>query len=298
MPIGPMGRIYDWRATEAYLAASKTPCFASSGHPLQDSGAGKTVLLFDALTKLCGMFPVHNQTIGDCVSHGWGISVDVIAAIDVIQGRSEWRGGSSTEAIYALSRVEVGGGRLGGGDGSIGSWAAEAVQKYGTLRRAKYPSVDLTTYSGQRAKSWGMPRAGLPDELEPIAREQTVQAASLVTSYEQARDAIANGYPVAVCSNQGFTESRDPEGFARASGSWAHCMAFLAVDDSPKRPGLLCQNSWGPDWISGPTRHNQPPGSFWVDAATANRMLSRDPDSFAVSGFVGFPVQALDYLAV
>jgi hypothetical protein len=216
----------------------------------------------------------------------------------VIQGRSEWRGGTATEAIYALSRVEVGKGRLGGGDGSIGSWAAEAVQKWGTLRRMKYLTVDLSTYSGSRAKAWGMPRAGLPDELEPLAREHPVQAASLVTSYEQARDAIANGYPVAVCSNQGFTESRDAEGFARASGSWAHCMAFLAVDDNAKRPGLLCQNSWGPDWIRGPVRHNQPPGSFWVDAATANRMLSRDPDSFAVSGFVGFPVQSLDYLAV
>jgi hypothetical protein len=293
-----MGRIYDWKATEAFLAASKTPCFASSGSPLQDSGAGKTVLLYDSLVKVCGSFPVSNQTIGDCVSHGWGISVDVLSAIDVGQGRSAWMGGTATEAVYALSRVEVGNGRLGGGDGSIGAWAAEAVQKWGTLRRAKYPTVDLSVYSGQRAKSWGMPRAGLPNDLEPLAREHPVQAVSLVTSYEQARDAIANGYPVAVCSNQGFTESRDQEGFARASGSWAHCMAFLAVDDTPKRPGLLCQNSWGPNWINGPIRLNQPPGSFWVDAQTANRMLSRDPDSFALSGFVGFPVQSLDYLMV
>jgi hypothetical protein len=298
MPIGPMGYVHDWRATEEYLARSQTPCFAASGQRVQDSGVGKTVLLFDALTKLCGKFPIHNQTIGDCVSHGWGISVDVIAAIDVIQGRSEWRGESATEAGYALSRVEIGKGRLGGSDGSIGAWMADAVQQYGTLRRAKYPTVDLTTYSGARAKAWGMPRAGLPNELEPLAREHVVQTVSLVTSWEQVRDAIANGYPVAVCSSQGFSDKRDAEGFARPSGRWAHCMALLAVNDDPRRPSALCVNSWGPDWISGPTRLGQPPGSFWIDAPVINTMVSRDPDSYVMGGLVGYPVQTLDYLAI
>jgi hypothetical protein len=298
MAIGPMGRIYDWRATEAYLAASKTPCFAASGRPLQDSGVGKTALLYTALEKVCGKFPVHNQTIGDCVSHGWMTPVDTIMAIDVLKGISEWRGESATESAYALSRVEIGGGRLGSGDGSVGSWMAEAVQQYGTLRRMKYLTVDLSVYSGQRAKAWGMPRAGLPDELEPLAREHPVKTTSLVTSYEQVRDALANGYPIAVCSSQGFTETRDAEGFARPSGRWEHCMALLAIDDNPKRPGALCMNSWGPDWIRGPIRHNQPPGSFWVDATVINSMVSRNPDSYVVASVVGYPVQTLDYLAI
>ncbi len=298
MPLGPLGHVYDWRATEAVLARSQTPVFAASGVPVQGTGKGKTVILIDALRKVFPGWKSHLQTIGDCVSHGFALCVDILAAVEILSGEpEEWRGQTATEAVYALSRVEIGGGQLGNGDGSVGAWAAEALQKYGTLRRTRYDSVDLSEYSGERAKAWGRPRAGLPDELEPIAREHPVQAASLVTSYEQARDSIANGYPIAVCSNQGFTEQRDADGFARASGSWAHCMAFVGVDDT-RRPGLLCQNSWGDDWNSGPKRLDQPDGSFWVDAEIADRMLSRRPDSFNVSGFRGFPAQNLDYLCV
>tara|TARA_R110000868_G_scaffold228799_2_gene481762 strand:- start:833 stop:1066 length:234 start_codon:yes stop_codon:yes gene_type:complete len=66
-------------------------------------------------------------------------------------------------------------------------------------------------------------------------------------------------------------------------------MIFIGVDDAHRRPGLCCMNSWGPNWISGPKRHNQPDGSGWVDAETCDRMLRVQPDSYAVSGFVGFP---------
>ena len=299
MPFGPMGHVYDWRQIEQTLAASPTPSFSATGAALYGSGEGKTVLLYQALETLLGRFPVHAQTIGDCVSHGFGIAVDVLQAVEILAGESErWVAETATEAIYALSRVERGKGQLGNGDGSIGAWAADAVTKWGTLRRQVYGRHDLTKYDGNRAKEWGRPRAGLPDDLEPEAAPYRVGTASLVTSYRAARDAIANGYPVPVCSDVGFTDRRDSEGFAKRSGSWAHCMAFLGVDDNPRRPGLLCMNSWGPDWISGPTRHGQPPGSFWVDAATCDIMLGRQPDSYALSGFQGYPAQSLDYLMI
>lgn len=79
-----------------------------------------------------------------------------------------------------------------------------------------------------------------------------------------------------------------------ANGIVAHnCMCFVAVRYEP-RPGLLCLNSWGTSWISGPKYpDDQPDGSFWVDAETATRML-RGRDSFAVSGIEGFPYRNLD----
>ena len=67
-------------------------------------------------------------------------------------------------------------------------------------------------------------------------------------------------------------------------------MAFVGMDDEFKRPGLLCVNSWPVNWISGPKRHEQPDGSFWVDAEVADSML-RQNDSFALSGFEGYPSQ-------
>jgi hypothetical protein len=202
------------------------------------------------------------------------------------QQREQWGGAEIDPGwIYGTSRVLVGKGRLGKSDGSIGSWAAKAVVEHGTLLRKVYGNYDLTSVSGKRERDWGY--RGLPAaELEPIADEHPVSGnPALVTSYEQARDAIANGYPVPVCSNYGFQDRRDSQGFARKSGSWAHCMCFIAVDDT-SRPGLLCMNSWG-KWNSGPKRHEQPDGSFWVDAKVADGML-RQNDSFAIPGYEGF----------
>lgn len=280
------------REVTAYVATLTMPVFGAGAPALKDSGKGQVVLLHKALIELMGSFPVHNQTIGDCVSHGWGLGVDVLKAVQIATEKRQetWAGEAATEVIYAGSRVEIGGGRLGNGDGSLGAWAADWVAKYGIVPRGKHGSIDLSTYDGQRAKSWGARGRGVPDELEPIAREHPVQTVSLVRSYEEARDAIANGYPVPVCSMQGFEMTRDSKGFARPKGTWPHCMLFMAVDDADGRPGLLCMNSWGPNWISGPKRHDQPDGSFWVDADVATRML-RDGDSFAISNFVGYPLR-------
>lgn len=286
------GYVYDWREVERFVSSLSRPVFGVGAAPLRDSGKGRTVLLHKHLEAVAGRFRVHRQTVGDCVSHGWGLCVDVLKAVEIsLRGeREKWTGETATEPIYAFSRVEVGGGRLGNSDGSVGAWAARAVSEYGTLVREKYENgVDLRRYSGAKARSWGRRGAGVPDFLEPTAREHPVRTVSLVTSYENARDAIANGYPVPVCSMQGFRSRRDRDGFAKPSGTWAHCMAFVAVDDSRGRPGLLCVNSWGPDWISGPKRLNQPEGSFWVDADIVDRMLRRDPDSYSLSSFEGFP---------
>jgi hypothetical protein len=213
--------------------------------------------------------------------------------------REEFTGQTATEILYAGSRIEIGKGSVGTQDGSVGAWVAQFAHDYGTLIRAKYPSLDLTTYSGTLAKKLGMPRAGVPDDLEPLAREHPVKTTSLISTYEEARDAIANGYAIAVSSTVGFQMKRDQDGFARPEGQWPHCMCFAAVDDSFRRPGLLCVNSWGPSWISGPTRLDQPDGSFWVDANVVNAML-RMQDSFAPSGYVGYPKQVdkLDYMLI
>lgn len=285
------GHKYDWREVDAFCSLMNRPVFGTAAVPLKDTGKGKAVLLHKLVEQVAGYFPVHGQTIGDCVSHGFGGAVDAVKCVEIArEGEPEsWEAETATEPIYGYSRVEIGKGQLGRGDGSVGAWGARTVTEGGTLLRRKYDKWDFSKYDGQRAKAFGMPKAGVPDELEPTMREHPISTASLVTSYEEARDAIANGYPVVVCSNQGFREQRDNEGFAKPSGSWSHCMYFLDVDDEYKRPGLLCVNSWGNQWINGPKRHDQPDGTFWTDADVADKMLRTNPDSYALSGYVGFP---------
>ena len=287
----------DWVAK--VLETLPMPILGDHDAAIRGSGAGKVTLLYKCVEKVMGTFPQREQTIGDCVSMGAAYATDTLACTEIVLGgeRETWPAEAATEPIYAGSRVEVGKGRLGNGDGSVGAWGAEWIAKWGILLRKIYGDIDLTIYSGAKARDWGRASKGCPDSLEPIAKEHPVKTVSLVTTYEQARDAIANGFPVTVASMQGFNSTRDAEGFCKAQGSWAHQMSFLAADDEHKRPGLLCQNSWGPTWVSGLNRHEQPDGSFWVDADVANKML-KQADSFAISNFDGFPEQSLDHLLI
>lgn len=270
------------------------PVFQDVWTPIKGTGKRKCVLLYDIIRKASGgSFPIRKQTVGDCVAQGAAYAVDAIKAVDIVINKEleRWVAETATEDIYAGSRITIGKGRILG-DGSIGAWAARYVNEFGALPRGKYGSIDLSKYSGSKARSWGKRGAGVPAELKPHAKKHPVLTVSQVTTYEQVRDLIANGYAVTIASNQGFTSKRDKEGFALPHGNWAHQMSILGVDDRYKRPGVLVQNSWGV-WNSGPTRHNQPAGSFWVDAEEIeNRILNRG-DSWAFSGYEGFRVQKL-----
>ena len=211
------------KEVDRVLSTMPAPIFYTAAQSIKDSGAGKIILLTKFLeAQLSGRFPIHTQTIGDCVSHGYGLGVDILSATQIQAGAAEsFPGETATEIIYAGSRVEIGKGKCGAEDGSVGAWAAEFVTTYGTLLRDKYSKLDLTTYDGQTAKKLGAPKAGVPDPLEPLTREHPIKTTSLVRSYPEARDAIANGYPVPVCSTIGFESpsqsriQRDKDGFGK-----------------------------------------------------------------------------------
>lgn len=240
----------------------------------------------------------RSQGIGDCVSWGFAHGCDIHLAVLWAEGISaDWKP-AATESIYGGSRVEARGVKTGGwSDGSYGSAAAKWLLEHGIIFRQEYEGHDLTEYSARKAKDWGNYGNGGQNDngkLDATAKLNPVRSVALVTTFEEAAAAIESGYPVPVCSMVGFSNRRDEDGFAWAQGQWAHCMCFIAVRHG-ERPGLLCLNSWGTNWISGPKwPEDMPEGSFWVDVATVNRMLGQR-DSFAISGHDGFPFQELDH---
>ena len=254
---------------------------------------------------------VERQLIGDCVAWGWAHSLYIAQSVDWETGRlAEPPPFPSTEAIYGGSRVEArnrpGDGKspVGGySDGSYGAAAARWVRDWGVVYREPFADLgyDLTRYSGDRAKAWGAYGAGGQGDggrLDAIAKRHPAAHVALVRTWAEAAAAIESGYPIAVCSMQGFASTRDAHGYAAASGTWAHCMAFVAVryqkNGSPS-DALLCLNSWGPGWISGPRwPEDMPEGSFWVRRPTVERMLGTNPDSFAVGSVKGFGWRELD----
>ena len=247
------------------------------------------------------LLPTWRQLIGDCVSMGSAkVCQDQIVIEAVCSGGFEiFEAEVATEPIYAGSRVEIGGGRLGNSDGSLGVWAQDWVTKFGVLLRKKYGNIDLSTYSGDRAKEWGMRGRGCPDELEPEAKKHPISETSMVTSVDDAIPLLLNLNGITVASNQGFTQKRDREGFCHPSGSWAHQMCYRgACKTKSGKIGIPEQNSWG-DYLgregevittySG-REVKLPPGCFLVEAEVANRGL-RQQDSFAHSGIRGWRKQ-------
>ena len=223
----------------------------------------------------------------NCVSHGTRNAVDVSRAveIDVDNEPESWIARGATEAIY--------GARGFSGQGMSCSRAAEFVSKIGgVLVRQNYKNViDLSKYNGNVGASWG--GRGLPDKVLDLANDHQMRTTSLIRTVEEARDALANGYGLSVCSNYGFSNVRDKKGFARTQGNWGHCMGWLACDDSNGDLSFLVQNSWG-KWNGGghPAWGPIPEGSFLIHADVAQGMLNQN-GSYAFSGFDGFPVQKL-----
>ena len=273
------------------------------GNSLQPKTNDADTLLYKIVRSVINQdAPKGPQGIGDCVS--WATAnfvnylqcVAIDQALKTVDPDDELAKNNiilayeeiATEVIYALSRVEVGGQRGSYSDGSTGIWALRAVNLWGNLSRKHLERKGLSgAYDSRRAKEWGA--KGLPDNLEPDAKTKLVKTVSLVKSYKEAVAAIDNGYPVVVCSDQGFTMTRDSDGFCRPKGTWYHAMLFMATRKG-RRPGLGCLQSWGGMVPDGPLALDQPDNSFFVDAEICERML-RQGDSFTGSQFDGYPAQ-------
>lgn len=271
------------------------PTFQTAASGIAGSGEGKAVVLTSFVQKADETAYKEAQRTGDCVSHGTRNAVDATRITQiVIEGKAEGfiRIGA-TEGIY--------GSRGHGGQGMSCAGAARWVStEGGVLLRQDYPdlNVDFTNYNDSYKLGMGWGRGGVPEEITKEAAKHRVRTVIRVTSLEQARDLIANGYGIAACSNLGFSSTRDENGVSRRKGSWSHCMAWLGVDARPETirmfggPLILIQNSWG-EFNDGPIRLGQPAGSFWVIPEDANAII-RAEGIFAFSDVDGFPPKNLE----
>jgi hypothetical protein len=290
---------FGWVRDADTIAANLDPVATEQ---FDDTPAGQAALgdedvfLWRAVRKVNDRGPpwypnINQGSVGCCVGGGFKHGADVCQAAQIVNGRAaEWKP-VSVEVIYGGSRVEVGGGRLRG-DGSTGRWARDFVTTRGVAPMERYASHDLTAFSPARAREFG--RTGVPDDIEAVARKSPVRSAAQVKTWADVKRAVLQGYPVPICSDQGFTMARDRDGFARASGTWAHCMACIGVRSGPREGGFIL-NSWGDAAHTGPVwPADAPPAGFWADAAVIDRM-ARQGDSFALSDLVGFPSRKLDW---
>jgi hypothetical protein len=283
------GAVCDPQETAELLAVLRTPLFGTATYKLYGSGEGKLSLPFKSLLKFdSGFGPAERQTTGDCVSHSTRNAVDITRAVEIdIKGEAEsFEGRSATEGIYQA--------RSHSGQGMNCSSAAKYVSTQGgILLRKDYGEIDLSTYDSSIGDRKRIPRSIWINE----ASKHQVKTISMITTVEEARDSLANGYAISVCSGYGFSSRRDSNGIAKRSGEWNHAMAWIACDDTRERFNemlFLIQNSWGL-WNNGPKAHGQPDGSFWIREKDARGMLASQ-GSWVFSDIDGFPARELpDY---
>ena len=287
---GFSGCIWQQEVFDHLMENSKYALFGDASKKIKNSGKGKLSTPYKSVLKFDKNHYNERQTKGDCVSHGTRNACDVTRAVEIdIDGEKEaWVARGATEAIY--------GARGWSGQGMSCARAAEFVSQIGGIVvRKNYAGIaDFSKYNGNLGAGWG--GRGLPDKVLDIANDHQIKTVSLVKTIEEARDALANGYGLAVCSDYGFSSTRDKKGYAKTSGNWGHCMAWIACDDTNGDTSFLVQNSWGkwndgghPDW--GPI----PDGSFLIHSDIAAGMLAQN-GAYAFSQFDGFPVQKLpDY---
>ena len=285
---GFVGSICDPEDVAKLLGELSTPVFGAAAHHLYGDGEGKISLPFKSLLKFDPSFgPTERQTTGDCVAHSTRNAVDITRSVEIdIKGdNEEFVARGATEAIYQ-SRGHT-------RQGMTCSGAARYVHETGgILLRKDYGDVDLSKYNSSLGARKQIPK----DVYVTEAKKHQVKTISNIRTVEEARDALANGYALSVCSGYGFSSVRDKNGIAKRSSGWSHAMAWIACDDTREvynETLFLIQNSWG-KWNSGPKRLDQPDGSFWVREKDARGMLSSG-SAWVFSDVDGFPARKIDW---
>jgi hypothetical protein len=266
--------------TAYYAMRTKTPRFYDEFPQAKGSGAGKISLPFRAALSLDeGFGSTEAQQEGSCVSFSTRNAGMIDYCIDAMFGETEYKGRLATENIYGY--------RGHSGQGASCARLAEYVSQNGPggfLVRGKYKSedgryeVDLSKYNGKIGTNWG--GSGTPSWLNKIAAQNKALRVFNIKSVEEARDCIAAGFGLSVCSGYGFTSTRDKNGVSEASGSWSHATSWVGVNDTDwahQNYGgclFLYINSWGSDWNSGPKTYDQPDGSFWIRPKVAAGMIA------------------------
>jgi hypothetical protein len=278
-------------AKKAWSQLQNSPSFVKFN--LSGAQGSRRLMLWDVTRKVLGKDTEnYAQQIGDCVSFGAKNAIEYLTCTEILMnGEREAFKPIFPPYLYGTGRVLIGGGQING-DGSLGSWMADAVIKYGAIFS---DAEGVPSYSGSIARQWGAP-PGPPSKFVEIGKTHPVKSAAKINNWDELVSAICNGYPCTVASNQGFNMEASRDGFHAPSGSWGHQMCFIGVDGDASDPYAIILNNWGD--VHGhlkdfTTNEDLPVGVLRVRRRTCEVMINAG-ETFAYSNFEGFPEQPIE----
>ena len=240
-------------------------------------------------------FIANGYVVHNCVSFGAKNVIETLQCIANMLKQTSGFHAIFPPYLYNIGRVLVGEGQLRGSQGSLGSWQAKAVELYGSLT-TDFP--DCPKYSGKLANQWGDEK--LDDKFYDAGKMHLVKTTAPIHSWDAARQAANNGYPMTIASNQGFEMKARSDGFHYPSGEWGHQMSFQIIDDDPKSSYAGILNNWGDvhgvikDFKTG---ENWPKGMLRVRREVIEHMI-KVGECIAYSNWEGFPAQKLAWASI
>lgn len=277
----------------AVLADPATYDVIARNLPICDIPAGvKRRALWDGARKLFGKdIDQPRQEVGDCVGVAARHAVEYCQVAAILAGQRAKFEPIFSPFHWGMGRLasDCGNNACGRQDGSMGSWQAKALVKYGCLAQdaVNAQGERLPVYSGSVARQWGN-RPGPNVAWQTTGKLHLVKSAAPVRTRDELVSALLSGNPVTVASNQGFAYQAGPDGFHAPHGEWSHMMMIEMVDVGGDgiEPHVGIDNNWGDmfgrikDFRTG---ENWPAGRLRVRLDVAMGMLAAD-DSFAYTG--------------
>lgn len=205
--------------------------------------AGETSFL--ACTVESDKPPAYCQATGVCTSMIYRALQDCLNWDRVRNGAISRPVKLCFETLFAGSRIAIGKGQLGYGDGSIGAWIAEYIARFGVLERGIYHGTDLSKPREDLAQAWGQPRAGVPQVIEALSHDHRFKAHKCESTDELA-DGMASGCFGGICRSH-YTHSIDSERFAVFGNYGGHhtCLRGAFIDRRSDKRVFVEQQTHG-----------------------------------------------------
>lgn len=245
-----------------------------------DAHAAVALTVFNLETDGEHTYLIDGIAVHNCGSRAGSLTGDLVQCILGAAGKQRFTFRRvSHAAIYFTARklydMLNGDWRDDNNDGVASGSVPEALKRYGACHRdeigdAKYygeGSDDLACQLG----------AGLLPELQDkilqLASDNLITDWYPVRSAQELADGIAAGGIGLGSDAQGFTMTRDRDGFCAPHGTWYHYQVRASVGVFNGRKGFGYAQSWGVNTPDGPLLPGHPGNSFGVDFDVQDRII-------------------------
>ncbi len=227
------GAKHDRAHQRLFAAKSVAPVYGAAAPNVMDREPAKDVFL--GRYALMGMQSLYGNTFtffpqyqeyGTCVGQSHAMGATIVAGVSSLLSGLRFPGRMAVAPIYAGSRVDIGK-NPGRWEGSVGSWAAQWLTKFGCVTYRELGHVDnpksdkewLATMKKdeQQAMDWTASREGVPKSGEDLARLRPIQHAPLIQTVEEVKAALTNLTPVNICCLVHPSQDLDSKGVSKSA---------------------------------------------------------------------------------